>query len=109
MVSAQADSSNKVRMKVEFRLLKVSVPVSEPKAVFVEWCRQKTNFPTHKKTVDSTNSIVEFGRKEACCQMSVGFVKQADDSWQADNNKLVLHCGDEVVGTCHINIANYIN
>ena len=42
-------------MKVEFRLLKAFVPVSESQEIYVKWYRGGQSAPTKKKTVDAQN------------------------------------------------------
>ena len=39
--------------------------------------------------------------------MSANGVKNEDGSFQTDENRLVLHCDQKVVGTCHFDLADY--
>ena len=41
--------------------------------------------------------------------MSTSGIKNKDGSFQTDKNRLVLHCDNKVVGTCHFDLAQYVD
>ena len=102
-------TESKVKMDVELRILKASVIVQEPSEVYVQWHRGKNSAPTKKRSVDQQTSVIEYGRKEALWTMSTRFTQNADQTYQEDNNKLILYCANQIVGTCFFNLSSYID
>ena len=41
--------------------------------------------------------------------MPVSFKQRMDGTYEPDQSRLVLHCGEKVVGTCNFNVASYID
>ena len=40
--------------------------------------------------------------------MNASFLKNPDGTFKPDENKLVLHCADAIVGTCYFDMSKYI-
>ena len=93
--------TERVKHTVELRILKASVIVQETTEIYLRWHRGKQKADCVKREVDAANPVVEYvARKGALWKMEASLTKNPDETWQPDDNKLVLYSAGQIVGTC---------
>ena len=61
-----------------------------------------------KREVTAAEPVLEYARKGALWKMEASLVKNADGTWQPDDNKLVLYSAGAIVGTCAFDMTTYV-
>ena len=102
------ETSQKIRMPVEMRILKACVFTDQPQEIYVAWKRGTQAVKSDKKMVEQGKSAIDFERKQGCFKIEAGFKKGADGSWHEDSNQLVLYCAGQEVGKYSFNLSTYI-
>ena len=105
--ASQSGIVEKRKLKIEIQIGSVHVSVTEPQDVWVEWTRHGKSIKTKKQTVDTTTIEPKFRDRFS---MSSGFkFDTATQTFLPDISELTLFCENQKVGTCAIDLVQYID